>query len=377
MKKIIVLGAGMVGKAMAIDLKKKHDVTSVDISKDALNYLEKNYQIKTICGNLSDVNFIANCIHDFDLVISAVPGFMGFQTVKTIIENGKNLVDISFLPEDVLPLDSLAKKHDVTAITDMGVAPGMPNVFAGYHYDRMKINAFEYLVGGLPKVRKFPFEYKAPFSPVDVIEEYTRPARYVENGKMIVKPAMSDAELLNFEKVGTLEAFNTDGLRSLIFTLPNIPNVKEKTLRFPGHIHLIQALMQSGFFSKEAIILNNQKIIPFNFTTKILFTDWKLQPKDAEFTVMRVKLSGTENGVEKEIIYDLYDEYDPKEKLSSMARTTGFTCTAGAELILQKLFTDKGVFPPELPGKNQVCFDFVLNYLKERNVIYTKTENLL
>jgi saccharopine dehydrogenase-like NADP-dependent oxidoreductase len=368
MSKIIVLGAGMVGSAMAIDLSKKHEVTSADVNQDSLDYLAKNYKIQTVKQDLNDKILLSELVKSYDLVISAVPGFMGFETIKTVIECGKNLVDISFLPEDVTPLDKLAKQSNVTAIMDFGVAPGIPNFIAGYYYERMKINNFEYMVGGLPKVRTFPFEYKAPFSPIDVIEEYTRPARYVENGVMINKPAMSDSELINFDKVGTLEAFNTDGLRSLIYTLPNIPNMKEKTLRYPGHIKLIQSLITAGFFDKKTIKIGNSEIVPFEFTTKILFDQWKLGQTEPEFTVMRIKLTGDT----EEIIYELYDEYDPIEKLSSMARTTGFTGTSGAELILQKIFTKKGIFPPELVGKDEKCFNFVLDYLEKRNVIYRK-----
>jgi saccharopine dehydrogenase-like NADP-dependent oxidoreductase len=368
MSKIIVLGAGMVGSAMAIDLSKRHDVTSADLNQKALDRLAIYHKIKTIKQDLGDKDMLKDLISSFDLVVSAVPGFMGYETIKTAIECGKDLVDISFLPEDVLPLDELAKKHNVTVIMDFGVAPGMPNFIAGYYYDRMKINNFEYMVGGLPKIRKFPFEYKAPFSPIDVIEEYTRPARYVENGVMINKPAMSDPELINFENVGTLEAFNTDGLRSLIYTLPKIPNMKEKTLRYPGHIRLIQSLIASGFFGKESIKIGKSEVVPFDFTTKLLFDQWKLGQTEPEFTVMRIKLTGDES----EVVYDLYDEFDAIEEISSMARTTGFTGTSGAELILQGIFTEKGVFPPELVGKHESCFNFVINYLKERNVIYTE-----
>ncbi len=372
MSKIIVLGAGMVGRAMALDLAKKHEVTSADKSKEALASLG-NKKINTIEADLSDTKKLKGIIKDFDLVVSAVPGFLGFQTLTTIITSGKNFVDISFLPEDLLQLNDLAKKHKVTGIADMGVAPGMPNLIAGYHHARMKITDFEYMVGGLPEARTFPFEYKAPFSPVDVIEEYTRPARYVENGHMITKPAMSDPELLNFDEIGTLEAFNTDGLRSLIFTLNDVLNMKEKTLRYPGHIRLIKAFMEAGFFGNEKISVKGREIIPFDFTTTLLFKKWKLHPDEHEFTVMRVKVKGKEKGKAKEYVYDLFDKYDDNTKISSMARTTGFTGTAGAELIMQGLFAEKGIFPPELVGKHENCFQFVMNYLKERKVIYKKS----
>ncbi len=374
MQKIIILGAGMVGKAMAIDLSKKYKVKSVDINQESLNFLSANYSIDTELADVSEENKLGNLIKDFDLVISAVPGYLGLQTIKAVIQNKKDLVDISFLPEDVLHLDAMAKEKGVTVIMDCGVAPGMPNIIAGYHNEKMKIESFEYMVGGLPKVRKFPFEYKAPFSPCDVIEEYTRPARFVENGQIKTKPAMSDLELIDFDRVGTLEAFNSDGLRSLIYTLNNIPNMKEKTLRFPGHIKMIQALKAAGFLDLNPIQVKGKEIIPFDVSSEILFKSWKLNPEDREFTIMRVIVEGKEQGVSKQIIYDLYDVYDPVEKLSSMARTTGFTATAAADMVLNKVFNEKGMFPPELIGKHEKCFDHVLGYLKERNIQYVKSE---
>jgi len=374
MKKIIILGAGMVGRAMAIDLSKKYKVKSVDADPNSLKLLSSYHHIDTDILDVTDTNKLSEAVKDYDLVISAVPGFLGLDTMKSVIKNKKDLVDISFLPEGVLDLDNMAKENGVTVIMDCGVAPGVPNIIAGYHNESMQIENFEYMVGGLPKVRTFPFEYKAPFSPCDVIEEYTRPARYVENKKMIVKPAMSDTEYIEFVNVGTLEAFNSDGLRSLIYTLNNIPNMKEKTLRYPGHIKMIKALKNAGFLSEEPLKVKGQKIIPFEVTSEILFNAWKLEPEEKEFTIMRVILQGFENGIKKEIVYDLYDEYDEVEKLSSMARTTGFTATAAADLILNNVYNEKGMFPPELLGKHPNCFNYMMQYLKDRDVNYIRTE---
>ena len=167
MKKIIVLGAGMVGSAIAIDLAKKHSVTVADLSDKALEKLkQKNSQITTLHLNAKDKPLLTAAITPFDLVVCAVPGFMGFETLKTIIETGKNVVDISFFPENSLDLDALAKQKGVTAIVDCGVAPGMDNIILGYYNEKMKLTDFECLVGGLPKVKKWPFNYKAPFSPI-------------------------------------------------------------------------------------------------------------------------------------------------------------------------------------------------------------------
>lgn len=377
MNKIIILGAGMVGRAMAIELSKKHLVCSADLDKKALSLLSDKPVIETRILDVRDNAALASAIKDFDLVISAVPGSLGLQTMVEVIRNKKDLVDISFMPEDAMYLDSLARKNNVTVIIDCGVAPGMPNYIIGYHNENMKLDNVGYMVGGLPKKRTFPFEYKAPFSPADVIEEYTRPARYIENGSIIVKPAMSDPEYVNFDSVGTLEAFNTDGLRSLISTMKHIPFMKEKTLRFPGHIQLIAALKASGFLDKEPVTINGTHVIPFDFTSRILFNAWTPEPDEPEFTIMRITLKGTENGSAKEIIYDLYDEFDTRDKISSMARTTGFTATGTAEMIINKIFTSKGVFPPELVGKEQVCFNFILLYLQEHNIHYKVTERTM
>ncbi len=372
MARIIVLGAGMVGRAIAIDLSSAHAVTSADRSADALAALSTAHPIATVKADLSDASGIAGLVVGFDLVVCAVPGFMGFETLKAVIDAGKDVMDISFFPENALDLDAQAKEKGVTALVDIGVAPGMDNIILGHHDAAMTVTSFECLVGGLPLRRTWPFEYKAPFSPVDVIEEYTRPARYVENGHIVVKPALSDAELLDFEGVGTLESFNTDGLRSLLFTMPHIPNMKEKTLRYPGHIRLIQALQASGFFSREPLTVGDTAVLPLDFTSKILFDAWTLGPDEAERTVMRVTVTGTEDGTAKTYVYHLYDEYDPATGLSSMARTTGFTCTAAANLFLDGRFSEHGVFPPEIIGSRPGNLAYVLDYLRDRKVVYRR-----
>jgi saccharopine dehydrogenase-like NADP-dependent oxidoreductase len=369
--KIAVLGAGMVGRAMSLDLANEYDVTSFDISKDNLTELNRrNTKVKTVSADLSSYKEYKNWLVEFDLVVNAVPGHMGFAALEAIINSGKSVADISFFPEDALKLDKLAKEKNVTAITDCGVAPGVSNYIIGRYNEEMKIENFECYVGGLPVERKKPFEYKAPFSPIDVIEEYIRPARMMEDGKIITKEPLSDRELMEFNEVGTLEAFNTDGLRSLLYTMSHVPDMKEKTLRYPGHIDLIIALKEAGFFDTDPIRINDTDISPLEFVSKILINQWQLDPEEEEFTIMKVLLQGKANGKSKTVEYNLLDRYDRKTKTSSMARTTGYTCTATANLIAKGLFTEKGVFPPELVGKNKKCFDFVMNYLFERGVIW-------
>ena len=371
--KIAVLGAGMIGRTIATDLSANFDVTSFDINPQNGDILTDQAKVTFTKADLSDYSSYPILLQEFDLVVNAVPGFMGFRALEAVIRMQKNIVDISFFPEDALALDSLAKEKNVTAIVDCGVAPGMSNLILGRYNEEMQIKSFDCMVGGLPKIRIKPFEYKAPFSPTDVIEEYSRPARFVENGHIVTKPALSDAELIHFEKVGTLESFNTDGLRSILHTMSHIPNMKEKTLRYPGHIALIQALQAAGFFSEDEILLNGNSIKPIDFTSKLLFDQWKLHPSEEEFTIMDIIIKGTKDEKEQMVRYYLYDEFDVKTQTSSMSRTTAYTCSAAVNMIAQDLFTNKGVFPPELIGKHKECFDFIIKYLEDRTVIYKKT----
>ena len=362
MANIIVLGAGLVGGVMAEDLAKNHTVTSVDISQENLDTLSG---IKTICTDVSNTKKLQEIIKPFDLVVGAVPGFMGYKMMKDVIETGKNIVDISFYPEDPFGLDKLAKDNGVVAVMDCGVAPGMGNVIFGHHNLNMKITDYECLVGGLPEKREWPYEYQAVFSPIDVIEEYIRPARYVQHSQVITKEALSDTELIDFDQIGTLESWNSDGLRSLIKTMKHVPNMIEKTLRYPGCVEYLKVLRKSGFFSYKEIDVNGTMIRPIDMTAKLLFPKWKMEKGDKDFTVMRIIIKGEEKGEEVCYQYNLLDRY--QDDTISMARTTGFTCTAVANLILNGSYKEIGISPPEYLGGH---FKFIRNYLSERGVKY-------
>ncbi len=365
--KIIICGAGMIGKVIAGELAKKHAVTVADNNREVLSDISQKWQTATILTDLSVEENIKKAINDFDIIINAVPGKLGYQVLKGTIEAGKNIADISFMPEDPLMLNELARERNVTAIVDCGVAPGLGNLIAGFHYRQMKLERFLCYIGGLPKIREWPFEYKAGFSPSDVIEEYTRPARYMQNGTLTVKQALSGCEMLNFEHIGSLEAFNTDGLRTLLRTL-DIPDMVEKTLRYPGTVNYLKMLSYCGFFSTEPIEIDGKPIRPVDFTSSLLFRMWKMKPGDQDLTVMRILLSGMEENKITNYQYDMIDYYDQATKTTSMARTTGYTCTAMVELLAENRIKQKGIIPPEIAGQNKDIFHFVIKYLKEKGI---------
>jgi saccharopine dehydrogenase-like NADP-dependent oxidoreductase len=379
-KKIIVLGSGLVGAPMCLNLAKETDfeVTAVDINRDSLTHLKKrNDSIETIPFDLSKAEEVKELVKPYDFVLSAVPGFMGFNTLKAVIEAKKSVVDIAFFPEDPFLLDELAQRNEVNAVVDCGVAPGMSSILVG-HVHRLLDETHNVLiyVGGLPEVSEWPYEFKAGFSPIDVIEEYIRPARYIENGKLVVKPALSEPELIQFPEVGNLEAFNTDGLRTLATTI-SAPNMKEKTLRYPGHIEKMAVLRETGFFDKKKIAVNGAKIRPLDLTARLLFPKWKLNENDRDLTVMKLIIEGKKAKKRLRYIYELLDRHDLSTNTHSMARTTGYTATLALKMIAQGLFRRKGLSAPEFIGQEPECVRYMLSGLRDRGVIYKETIEII
>ena len=360
--RIAVLGCGRIGSAIARDLSADFDVTALDINSEVLDEISRKFGIRTSRLDLTDKDELKKYLDQTDAVVSAVPGFMGYKVLKTIIELGKDVVDISFFNEDPFSLEELAREREVRVVIDCGVAPGLSNIVLGHHAAREKVLEYTCLVGGLPVKREAPFEYKAPFSPIDVIAEYTRPSRLVREGKIMILPALSECEDVEIEGVGLLEAFNTDGLRSIISTM-KVPNMVEKTLRYPGHAHLMKAFREGGFFSESERLIGHVKVRPLDLTSQLLFEHWKPAADEEEFTVMRIDLGG-ENGQWK---YQILDRGDPENGMTSMARLTGFTCTSVLRFIIDENVA-AGLWPPEVLAGRYKLLDRVLNDLVQKSV---------
>lgn len=373
--KIAVLGSGRVGSVMARDLAREpsFEVTVVDASEGALRRLADEPRLRTLRADLADPDEIGRAVRDQDLVVGAVPGFMGFATVRAVLEHGKDVVDISFFDEDPFLLDELARERGRMALVDCGVAPGSSNLILGHMAATLdRVESFACYVGGLPVVRTWPYEYKAVFSPIDVIEEYTRPARFVRQGRRVTLPALSEIELLDFPGVGTLEAFNSDGLRTLLQTV-DAPSLVEKTLRYPGHAEKMRMLRDTGFFSQEPVEVGGARVRPIDLTGRLLFSAWQLGEGEEDFTVLRVVVEGERAGRPVRHTFDLLDRYDRETRTTSMARTTGYTCTSMVRLLAAGLYARKGVSPPEFVGREPEAYAFVMRELEKRGVRFQET----
>ncbi len=357
--KAVVLGAGLVGSVIAKDLSSDFEIVVVDLNEDALKKLE-NYGIKGVKASAVDAGALRPIVEDADIVCGAVPGKIGYKMLSTVIGMGKKVCDISFMPENFKKLDVLAKENGAIVVSDMGVAPGMSNFLVGRAVSLLdEVSDVRIYVGGLPSNPKPPFNYKIVFSAEDVLEEYTRTVRYVKDGAVVETEALSGLEDVDFPGVGRLEAFFTDGLRSLVDTV-RARNMFEKTLRYPGHADIMKAFRDIGLLNEKHR----------SFTAGLLFPVWKMNPEagDRDLTIMVVEVTGKKG---KDCItyrWELLDRFDEMTGIHSMARTTGFPCAIMARAIVEGKVDESGVYAPEELASDDGMFGFVMRELAIRGV---------
>ena len=374
--RILVLGAGRVGRVIARDLHDDPtlDVTVADVRGDTLAELAGRHGFKTQVADLSDPAEVYAAVRGYDLAVGALPGDMGLRSMEAVIDAGTRYVDISFMAEDPRHLADRARDRGVPVVYDIGLAPGTSNVLLAQAVRRLAPARFaRYIVGGLPFERRLPWEYEAPFSPIDVVEEYTRPARFVSGGEQRVRPALSDLEHFHFEPVGTLEGFLTDGLRSMLDTI-DCPHVEEKTLRYPGHAERVRVLRDSGLFDDREVTVDGKSVNVRKATFAVLDKAWSQPASPNEFTVMRIEAEGGPEG-NRRIVWDLFDRTDPERGETSMARTTGFPAAICARAMLDgSLPVGPGVHPPEALAGDDAFVQRLLDELEKRGVSYRQRE---
>jgi saccharopine dehydrogenase-like NADP-dependent oxidoreductase len=374
--RVLVLGAGMVGSVAAADLAATpgFEVTVADAGKESLARALRRSggRVRTLQADAGSAKKAAALVArtKAEIVLGALPSRFGFDVMRGVIGTGRPYVDISFMPEAFREHDAIARRAGVPVVADCGVAPGMSNLLAGWAARTLdRCDAIEILVGGLPRERHWPWQYKAPFSHHDVIEEYVRPSRVVEGGKVVVKDALSEPELVTIPGLGTLEAFYTDGLRSLADTL-KVPTMREKTMRWPGHAELMRTLRHLGLFSHEPVQVGDARVRPIDLTAKLLFPHWTYEEGESDVTVMTVRAWGMRGGREVRLAWTLHDELDPSTGFPSMSRTTAFPATSVLRLIAAGRIRKPGVHAPEMLASMPGIVDAVLADQRARGVKY-------
>lgn len=368
MSRIVVLGAGRVGRVIARDLANEQgfEVTIADRRQDVLDNLKDSCSCKIIRENLANPELIRRMVSDFDLVIGTLPGSLGFGTLSGVVAAGKPFIDTSFMSEDPRALSKTAASTGARVLYDFGTAPGIANIIAAWSCSKMgDAIDISIMAGGLPLVRQRPWEYAAPFSVDDVLEEYIRPARVKVAGEVMIYPALSHVERIDVDGIGTLEAFNTDNLRSLLDSL-ECPNMAHKTLRYPGHSKRINLLKNAGLLDREPISVKGTDVAPRDMILAKLESAWALVPGMEDFTLLKVRVKGADG---KEHRWRLFDRSAPHQGTSSVARTTGFPTAIAARLILDgTIDIPAGVHPPEVLARNDKVVDLMREGLISRGI---------
>ncbi len=372
--RVLVIGCGRMGSAAAEDLAKRVASAEVVVAdKDAARakaVAEKigKSNVSWLQLDASNPNEVSTALKDFDMILGFLPPKFGFRLVELCVKAGKNLVDVSYMLENPLVLSEEAEKAGVTIVPSCGLAPGISNILVGHAVASLdKTDKIHIMVGGLPEKPLPPLGYVITWSPESLIDEYTAKARIIKKGKIVEVEALSGLEKVDFPGVGKLEAFYTDGLRTLLYTLSYVDEMWEKTLRYPGHAEKINFLREMGFFDGREVNVEGLRLSPRKLTAK-LFEEKMFKPEVKDIVVMRVEVFGLKDGKRQDHVYTLVDFYDDKNRVTSMARTTAYTASIVADLILKNAVPYKGVVPPEKLGMDSELYQRIMTELNSQGI---------
>ena len=371
---ILVLGYGNVGSIVAKDLAEsmpsanlaiagRHEIKAKEV---AATINRKN--VTTIRLDADAYDGIVDAMKTFDLIVGTLPGDLGYRSIQVAIDAKVDMVDVSYMPENPLTLDKHAIKAGVTVVPDCGVAPGLSNLLVGHVLSKLdQVESIHIMVGGLPKEPVPPLGYVLTWSPTDLIDEYTRKANIIQHGRVVEVEPLTGLEEIEFPGVGKLEGFYTDGLRTLLYTIKDVKNMWEKTLRYPGHAHSIKLLETLGFFSKDPIQVDKARLAPRDVTVEVLKKSL-LRPEVEDLLAMKVEVSGTAKREKKRYVYHLLDHYDRENAIKAMARTTAYPASIVSQLIAKNMVKKKGLVPLEKLGARDNIFSTIMTELEKRHV---------
>lgn len=372
--KIIILGCGNIGSVIASDLADCLPSAEILIADKKLSRA-REVASATKRANISGVGLdarshreLVTALEKCDLTVGALPGDVGYGSTEAAIDAGIDMVDVSYMPENPLKLNKKAEKADVTVVPDCGVAPGISNVLIGHSRSRLdKVDGIYVMVGGLPEKPIPPLDYTITWSSEGLIDEYTRTAKIVEKGELKNAEVLTGLEVIEFPGVGKLEAFYTDGLRTLIYTMKNVETMWEKTLRYPGHVAKIKLLKALGFFGKKPVRVEDISIQPWKLTAKLLETKLR-RPDIPDFLALKVQVHGKRGEEDTRFVYHILDRCDQKRGVSAMARTTAYPASILAQLMVRGDIEVKGVVPLETLGAQEGLYQRIMAELEKHQI---------
>jgi saccharopine dehydrogenase-like NADP-dependent oxidoreductase len=334
--KVITLGGGKIGAVLAKDFAESVEgveMVIVDRSEERAREAAANIEGASWTSvDTSDFSGLVDTLTGFDLVLGALPGDYGYRALEAAIE------------------------------------VGLSSILVGYAMSRLdKAREVHIMVGGIPESPVPPLGYTITWSAEGLIDEYVRDVSIVEGGRIVRVQALSGLEEMEFPGVGTVEAFYTDGLRTLVDSFPGVQSMYEKTLRYPGHVEKVKLIRELGFFDEEPLLVEGSRVSPRLMTARLLERSLR-KPEVGDLLAMMIEVNGEAGGKDAGYRYYILDQFDEEKGVTAMARTTAYTASSVAGMLAEGTIEERGVIPPERLGTNEDIAEKLLSKLRTRGV---------
>jgi len=356
---MLVLGAGLQGSACAYDLLQDKEVTEVRLADVHIGHLAEflaPYSGPRLLPTTLDVRdhaAVLGAMRQCDAVMSAIPYYFNLALAECAVEAGVHFCDLGGNTEIVFQQKALADRaaaKGITVVPDCGVAPGMVNILAEHGIRQLDtVDSVRIYVGGLPQQPEPPLNYQIVYSLEGVLDYYTTLSWVLRDGKRHQVPALSERVMVQFpEPVGELEAFHTaGGLSTMPFRYEGqIPLMEYKTLRYPGHAHIMEAIRELGLLSLDPVDVKGTKVVPRDAVVATIGPKLK-KPEGRDLVALRVSVSGSKNGTPRTLTWELIDRYDERHGISAMMRTTGYSLSITGQMQACGDITPAGVHTPD------------------------------
>lgn len=391
--KCAVVGAGLMGRAIAKDLSKEpsiDQITVIDISESHLASCSAvSSKIKPLKSDVEDIDTLSKALKGHDVVAGALPHKYSLGLIRSVIKARVNLVDlVGSEPELRLSMHDDAARAGITIIPGFGLEPGLSNMLAGVGTERIdRLETVKILCGGIPRFPQPPFGYRIVFSLESVLNACMRPAKIVRNGVLkTVKPLSEVEEVVFKDPVGRCEAFIMDGLSTLAITIPKKhPEVKEvvsKTVRYPGYAEKFNFLIECGLLSDNPVKVNDHSVVPRKLLEAVLRPVLS-KGDERDIAVLRVEVTGRSTRLQEidppkrvRYTFEIVDSYDEVERDTSMARTTAYTCAIGCRLVMKGCVKNHGIIPVEHAFAGDL-YEIVKKQLLIRGIVISEKTEIL
>ena len=370
MRTAILIGFGNIGYCAALDLADSgFDLTVIDKSEKRLKIASRRFGFETL--RLNVLKHTSNdVLKRFRYAVTSLPGSVAFKVLMRLVDLGVNVVDVSYFPEDPYKLSDLALRRKVKIVIDAGFAPGLSNILLGkfsQKYGGLKVGRI--YVGGLSMDPNIPLGLVLTWSAEDLIDEYVRPARIILNGKQLSVDPLSMVGRIEIPKLGLMEYFVSDGVRTMLKTFNDAVELVEYTLRYPGHINVMMTLKNLGFLSEASFKVNGYEISAKRITSKILENHLT---KDQPDRVVMYLEAISKRDVFKKFILDV--PFDDKLNIHAMGKVTGFTLSSIFKLMVDGLISDNGLIVPERLGMDKCFFNVFNNILRDKGIMVSELD---